>query len=512
MATAVEGAPQPLTGSKLVLTGFMLALANFMVVLDLTIANVSVPHIAGGLAVSPSQGTWVITSYAVAEAICVPLSGWLAQRFGPARVFTVAMLMFAFWSAMCGLADSLGMLVVCRILQGFSGGPMIPLSQTLLLRVFPKEKQSAAIGLWAMTTVVAPIAGPVLGGTICDLYGWEWIFYINVPIAVPCALAVWAAIGSTDDQPVKRRVDVIGLGLLIVWVGAMQIMLDKGKELDWFASPVIVTLAIIAAIGFLVFLIWELTEAEPIVNLRVFRHRGFAIGSWTVSLGFGAYFASIVLIPLWLQTNEGYTATWAGYAMAFNGMLAVVFSPIVARLTTKFDSRRLVAFGLCMVTTISLWRMAGFNTGVTFWDVAMPNLIQGIAVPFFFVPLTGLILSSVDPEETASAAGLSNFMRTTAGAFATSLVTTGWEDATEDARTQLAGLVQDGASLVDRLSASGMTALQATRHLDLLVNAQAVQIATNRMFGYSAAVLLLGAIAISLAPKPKRVVQPGGGH
>ncbi len=487
----------------MILAGLALAFANFMVVLDTTIANVSVPNIAGGLAVAPNQGTWVITSYAVAEAITVPLTGWLARRFGPVRVFATAMASFAFWSAACGLSPSLGVLVFCRVMQGLSGGPMIPLSQTLLLRAFPPEKASAAIGLWAMTTVVAPIAGPVLGGTICDTWGWPWVFYINVVPALLCALYVWRSLQPCESAAVRVPVDRVGLALLVVWVGAMQIMLDKGKELDWFASPFVVALGLIALVGFAAFVIWELTDPNPIVDLRVFRHRGFTAGAVTIAIGFGAYFSMIVLIPLWLQTSLNYTATWAGYVMAFNGILAVVFSPIVARLVNRVDPRLLVSFGLLLMASMGFMR-TGFTTGAPFWTLAIPNLIQGIGVPFFFVPLTGLALAAVHERETASAAGLVNFMRTTAGAFGTSIVTTEWDYTGTRMKSELVGRLHDVPGFLASLAP--MSAEQATAQLDQLVKTQATMIATNHMFLYAALVLILGTAMIWIAPRPRKPV------
>src|SRR6185312_11685479 len=311
--TAAAGRPaaQPATmqGGALWFAAFLLAVGNFMVVLDMTIANVSVPTIAGGLAVAPNEGTWVITSYSVAEAIMVPLTGWLAARFGALRVFVLGILGFGVCSALCGIAPSLGFLILFRIMQGLCGGPIMPMSQTLMMRVFPPAQRSQAMGLWSMTTVVAPIIGPILGGWLCDNAGWPWVFYINVPIAAVCGFFAWRTLAAHETPTEPRKVDFAGLALLILFVGALQIMLDKGKELDWFGSPVIVGLAIVAAVGFAAFLIWELTEPQPIVDLRVFRHRGFTGAVATIAITFGTFFASIVIVPLWLQTNMGYTAT-----------------------------------------------------------------------------------------------------------------------------------------------------------------------------------------------------------
>jgi len=296
-----------LAGGTLWLTAILLAVANFLAVLDTSIANVSVSNIAGGLGASNSEGTWVITSYAVAEAIVVPLTGWLVSRFGTVRVFLSAMVLFGVCSALCGLAWSMNVLVGFRVLQGVAGGPLMPLSQTLLLQIFPKRQQPAAMTLWGMTTLAAPIAGPILGGILCDNVGWPSIFWVNVPIALAAPVILWRLIRSYETPTRRVRVDAVGLALLIVWVGALQIVLDLGKDHDWFSSNLIVAISAIAVVGFVAFLIWELTEKTPIVQLAVFRHRGFSMSMITLALAFGALFASNVLTPLWLQTLMGYT-------------------------------------------------------------------------------------------------------------------------------------------------------------------------------------------------------------
>lgn len=501
----------PMSGPSLWVAGLLLALANFMVVLDTTIANVSVPNIAGGLAVSPSQGTWVITSYAVAEAITVPLTGWLAQRFGAVRVFCAAMVSFGLCSALCGLAPSLGVLVAFRILQGLSGGPMMPLSQTLMRRIFPERLQPMALGLWGMTTVVGPIAGPLLGGALVDGPGWPWVFYINVPPALVTAFFAWRLLRARETATERRPVDLFGLALLIVWVGAMQIMLDKGKDLDWFNSRFIVALAILAGLTFLAFINWELTDANPIVDLRVFRHRGFSAGVAIMCVVFGTFFASVVLIPLWLQTSMGYTATWAGRVTAWQGAFAVILSPIVARLMTRIDARALVCFGVVIMAAVSFWR-AGFASNVGYWNIAWPQVLLGVAVPFFFIPLTGLALSSVNPSETASAAGLLNFARTTSGAFAVSITTTAWENTATVRHAELAGVLNRPSGVVDALQRSGLGAGQALGALNNAVQSEAVMLATNHIFLISALMFLFGAAVVWLAPKPGRVVAGGAGH
>ena len=502
----------PLTGGALWFAGFLLAIGNFMVVLDMTIANVSVPNIAGGLAVSPSQGTWVITSYSVAEAIVVPLTGWLSARFGTVKVFLFGIIGFGICSALCGLATSLPALVMFRVMQGLCGGPIMPMSQTLMMTIFPMKQRGQAMGLWSMTTVVAPIAGPILGGTLCDTAGWQWIFFINVPVVALCAFFAWRVLTPHETPTERKRVDLVGLGLLITFVGALQIMFDKGKELDWFESPFIVALAIIAAVGFACFLIWELTDSNPIVNLRIFRHRGFTSSVITISLTFGSFFSSIVLVPLWLQTNMGYTATWAGYVTAWGGVLAVVMSPIVARFVGKVDSRVLVSFGVLWLAGIAVIR-GGLASNATYWTIALPFLAQGLAMPFFFIPTNQLALSSVEPSETASAAGLSNFMRTMSAAFATSIITTSWDNAASRNHADMAGTLNNPGAVVDTLTNGGMTHAQAISQLDAITQGQAVMSATDQMFLITSVVFVVAAAVVWLAPKPTAPVpMDASGH
>ena len=507
---AQGGADEPFTGAALWTVGLLLALANFMSVLDTTITNVSVPNIAGGLAVSPAEGTWTITSYSVAEAITVPLTGWLATRFGTVTVFTGAMVLFGLFSFLCGFAPSLSALVFFRVCQGLCGGPMIPLSQTLLLRVFPKHQAPQALALWSMTTVVAPIAGPVLGGWLCDNVGWPWIFYINVPFTIVVAFFAWRMLKPKETPGVRARVDTVGLGLLVVWITAMQIMLDKGKDEDWFNSPFIVGLLVVAVVGFAAFMIWELTQPNPIVNLRVFRHRSFATACTVMALSFGGFFAANVLVPLWLQTNLGYTASWAGKATAFGGMLAVIFSPIVGRFIGKFDPRAMVTFGIGWMALMMVWRST-FNSQVPFEHLILPQFLQGLGIPFFFIPLMSLGTGSLPPEEVAAGAGLISFIRTTAGAFGVSIVTTAWDDAADNARVAILnqGVAFDQAA--QALQATGLTFQQAAGRIEGLVQTQAVMVGTDKLFLVISVVLFAAGLSVWIAPKPKGPLRAGGG-
>lgn len=500
-----------LTGGRLVLAGFVLALSNFIVVLDTTIANVSVPHISGGLGVSASEGTWVVTSYSVAEAICVPLTGWLVKRFGAVRTFMGSLLGFGLCSALCGLSTSLGMLLFFRLGQGFCGGPLMPLTQTLLLRIFPRDKQPGAMALWAMTTVTAPIAGPIIGGTISDNWSWEWIFYINVPIVAVCFAGVVALLRGAETPVTKARIDWTGLGLLVVWVGALQVMLDSGRDDDWFSSPFIVACAIVAGIGFALFLVWELTEREPVVDLAVFRHRGFSASLLTMVATFGTFFATVVIIPQWLQQSMGYTATQAGQAMAMNGILAVLLSPLVPKLMQKVDPRLIVFCGVAWIGAASLVRTT-WSTDSTWLAIALPQLMQGAGLAMFFVPITVIGLGAVKPEETASAAGLMNFARTLAGAIGVSIATTYWADKGEANHNVLADSLNAPEQATAALQAQGLSPDSALASLNALVDQQSLVTATNHLFAVAALIFVLSASLIWLAPRPLRAGPPPGAH
>ncbi|SMB25904.1 multidrug efflux system protein [Sterolibacterium denitrificans] len=526
MAEAAAGAdaatisrfdPPPLTGGKLVLGTVALSLATFMNVLDSSIANVSIPAIAGDFGVSPSQGTWVITSFAVSNAISVPLTGWLTQRFGMVRLFTLSILLFVIASLLCGLAPNFATLVVFRVLQGLVAGPMIPLSQSLLLQSYSKEKSGIALAFWSMTTLVAPVMGPMLGGWITDSYSWPWIFYINIPVGLFAIVATWLLYRDRESPTRKLPIDTVGLALLIIWVGALQIMLDNGKELDWFASVWIIALALIAAIGFVFFLIWEISEAHPIVDLSLFKRRNFWAGTLSLSLGYGIFFGNVVLLPLWLQQFMGYTATWAGLLMAPVGILAILITPFVGKNLQKVDLRIMATVAFASFALV-FWMRAQFNVQADLFTLMLPSIIQGIPMAFFFVPLMALILSGLSPERIPAAAGLSNFVRITAGAFGTSIFTTLWEDR---AALHHAGLVEsiNGASLptteaLRQFSALGMEDGRGLAYINRLIEQQAYMLSANDLFLASAG-LCLGLIAVVWLSRPGGAVgvaDGGGAH
>lgn len=501
MASAFDGGfVADFTPVKRILAGLALTMTNFMVVLDMSIANVSIPHISGNLGITPQQGTWVITSYAVAEAICVPLTGWLALRFGAVRTLTTGIFGFGVFSLLCGLSTSLTMLVACRVGQGMFGGLLMPLTQTLLLRIFPPQQRALAVGIWSMTTLLGPALGPIIGGYISDGWSWHWIFLINIPLAVVLVLASINMLGDVETDRQRLPIDAMGLFLLVLWVGSLQIMVDTGREHDWFSHPMIVILALVAAVGFVSFIIWELTAEHPIVDLRIFRYPAFSFGMAALAVCFGAYFASVVLTPQWLQLSMNYTAMDAGLATAFTAMAAIVASQFAARMVTKIDPRRLVIGAFLWFGLVSYVRVFFWSTEVTFAVVAWTQLVQGFALPFFFVSLTAITLGTVKPEETASAAGLQNFMRTSAAAIGTSLALTEWDRGDRMAQTAIAGeLNQDMAMSV--LRDAGFSDAQARVQIAQMVHEQAQSLSLNHLFMITGAIFVAATILIWMIPR-----------
>ena len=507
----------PLQGASLVLGTVALSLATFMNVLDSSIANVSLPAIAGDLGVSATQGTWVITSFGVSNAISVPLTGWLTQRFGAVRLFVASVLLFVLASWMCGLATSLEMLIGFRVLQGLVAGPMIPLSQTLLLSSYPPSKSGMALAMWAMTTLVAPVTGPLLGGWITDNMSWPWIFYINVPVGLGAALVTWRIFAQRETPIRKLPIDTIGLGLLVLWVGALQIMLDKGKELEWFESSLILGLGIVALVGFVVFLVWELTAEHPVVDLRLFASRNFATGTLATSVGYGLFFGNVVLLPLWLQQFMGYTASAAGMAVAPVGLLAILLSPVVGKNIGKVDPRRFASLAFLGFALV-LWMRSLFTTQADFATIMVPTILQGAAIACFFIPLSAITLNGLTPDRIPSASGLSNFVRITAGAMGTSTVTTLWEDR---ATLHHAHLVEHitptdpGAmGAIDTLRSMGMSMEQALAQITRLIDQQAFTRAADDVY-LGSAILFLCLIPLIWLSRPQRqsgTVDVGGAH
>jgi DHA2 family multidrug resistance protein len=506
------GAPQPkpLAGTALAITAVALALGTFMQVLDTTIANVSLPTIAGNLGASTDQGTWVITSFAVSNGVAVPLTGWLMGRYGVVRIFVLSVLAFTAASFLCGIAWSLNSLIAFRVLQGAVSGPMIPGSQALLIAIFPPQRRATALGIWSITTLVAPIIGPILGGYISDNVHWSWIFLINVPVGLVAAFLCWTNLSTRETATRKVPIDRVGLALLIVWVGSLQIMLDTGKDADWFSSPTITVEALIAAIGFCAFVIWELTEHHPMVDLSLFGRRNFAFGTIAFCLGYAVFFANVLLLPLWLQTNIGYTATWAGLVAAPSGVVAVLLTPIAARFLARVDARWMASVAFVAFAISYFWR-AGYTNDASFWDFVMPLLVQGVALSTFFVAMLTIQLDGIPPERIPAASGISNFARITAGGFAASITTTMWDrrEALHQSRLADSSSAYNPAlqQALDRLHGFGFTDLQAYALLARNLASQAYLLSSVDLFWISG---WLSVAMIAVVWLARRAVSGGG--
>jgi DHA2 family multidrug resistance protein len=511
-----EGGVQPLKGGMLALGTVALSLATFMNVLDTSIANVSIPAIAGDLAVAPDQGTWVITSFAVANAISLPLTGWLTQRYGQVRLFLGSVLLFVIASLLCGFATSIEALIVFRVIQGAVAGPMIPLSQSLLLSSYPKAKAGTALAMWAITTLVAPVAGPLLGGWITDNIAWPWIFYINVPVGIAALVVSWFIYHDRETPTTKLPIDGVGLGLLVVWVGALQIMLDKGKDLDWFHSTQIVTLAIVSVVGFAFFVVWELTDKHPVVDLKLFARRNFWTATLAMSVAYSLFFGNLVLLPLWLQQYMGYTATLAGWVLAPVGLFAILLTPLVGRNIHKVDPR-IFATGAFGLFSLVLLMRSHFNTSADITTLMVPTLIQGISMAVFFIPLVTLSLSGLEPNRIPSASGLFNFARISAGSFGASIATTMWDHRAGLHHQQLVERIgaydPTSTQAMANLQANGMSPDQSAAMINRMVDQQAYMLSANDIFFASAMlfILLIGVVWLARPVKSNAGAEAASG-
>lgn len=498
------------------LTTVGLSLATFMQVLDTTIANVSLPTIAGNLGASADQATWVITSFAVSNAIALPLTGWLTRRFGEVRLFMGATLLFCLASFLCGIAQSMSMLILFRAIQGAVAGPMYPVTQSLLLSIYPPEKRGQALALLVMVTIVAPICGPILGGWITDSYSWPWIFFINVPIGIFAAFVVFSQMRGRVEQTMRPKMDYVGLVTLIIGVGALQIVLDKGNDEDWFESSFIIVASIISAISLAVFLIWELTDKEPIVHLKLFAHRNFTAGTLAMTLGYAAFFSINVLVPQWLQRYLGYTSTWAGFAAAPIGILPVLLTPFVGRYIGRFDLRMVAACAFFIMGMTSFFR-SSFYLDIDFYHVAMAQFIQGLGVAVFFMPITQIMLSDLQPNQIASGTGLATFVRTLGASFSASITNFMWQHRAIVHHAQLTEHLTpydpDTRQAVATLGNGNDNV--AYRLLERMIDSQSYQLSFNELFHLLGWIFLSLIVVIWIARPPFTAKSGGaaaGGH
>ena len=498
--------------------------ATFMEVLDTTVVNVSLPHIAGSLSATIDESTWVLTSYLVANAIILPMTGWLASRFGRKRLLMLSVVGFTTASFLCGLAPTLGSLIIFRIAQGATGGALQPLSQAVLLEAFPPHDRGKAMGFWGLGIVVAPILGPVLGGWLTDSYSWRWVFYINIPVGIGSIVMTKLFI---FDPPYlrqeSRKIDYWGIGMLAVGIGALQIILDKGQEEDWFSSDMITTLAVISAVTLVALVIHQLTTDDPVVDLRVFKERSYAVGVFLMTvLGFVLY-GSLVLLPIMLQTLLGYPSLQAGIAMAPRGIGSFFMMPLTGLMTGKFDARKLLTAGFLVGGTTLLW-LSQLNLQAGYWDIFWPQLLQGVGLSLTFVPLTTVAMDRIPRERMGNATSLFNLMRNIGGSVG--IATTGTMLARHNqSTTALLGAnvtSYDGASqamfyqMRARFMAAGADAVTASDRayaaLFGMVQRQAAMVSFVGIFQ------LLGILFIALVPlvllmkRPRRQGQAAAAH
>lgn len=499
----------PLSATALVLITIALGLGTFIQILDTSIANVAIPQIAGDLGVSPQQGTWVITSFAVSNAIVLPLTGWLASRYGGVKLFVASTSLFSIASFLCGISPTFELLVLFRVVQGAVAGALIPLSQSLLLTHFPEERKGLALGFWSMVVVVAPVLGPVLGGWITDNYGWPWIFYINIPIGFLSAFMAWDVLRDRDNERVLKPIDVVGLILMIVGIAALQVFLDKGNELDWFNSHIIVALLITTVIALTLFVVWSLHTDNPVVDLSFFTNINFLVSTVLSALVYLVFFGSTVLIPLWLQTQLGYTAYLAGVAVMPVGLIPIVLSPLVGQVMPMLSLRWLGAISFFVFSITSFW-FAGFTTQVSIEQIMTPRFVQGIGVALFFLPLLTLALTQIDKNKLASASGLYNFVRLVVGGGAgTALYVTFWSrreilhhSNIVEAVNPLRPVAREAFEVLETI---GLEGTRASQFVDNLVANQSYLLAFNDLMWLSGWCLLILIPFLWLCKEPEAI-------
>jgi len=496
---------------------------TFMEVLDTTVVNVSLPHIAGSLSVTPQEATWALTSYLVANAIVLPITGWLANYFGRKRLLMSSVIGFTMSSFMCGFAPNLAWLVLFRIVQGLTGGVLQPVSQAVMLEAFPQDQRGKAMGFWGLGIVVAPMLGPVLGGWLTDNYSWRWVFYVNIPVGI--ASIIMTKMFIFDPPYIRRttaKVDTWGIGMLAVGIGGLQIVLDKGQQEDWFSSTWITSLTVISVLMLALFIVHELLSKEPVLHLRVFKERTYSTGVFLMTtLGFVLY-GSLVLLPLFLQTVLGYPAIEAGIAMAPRGLGSFIAMPIVGFLTAKIDARKLLGVGL-VGGAITLFQLGSLNLQVGYWDIFWPQFFQGLAMGLIFVPLTTISMSLISREEMGNATSLFNLMRNLGGSVGIAVIATmlsrntqsqynilGTHVSAFDARTRMLLEQMRGAFISGGMdfSTAGRAAYAA---LSGMVSQQAVMVAFVQLFRILALVfaVVIPLVFIMRKPKPGRPVAAG---
>lgn len=500
---SVPAEPERLNGLPLFAATLAVAVASFMNILDTTIAIVALPTISGNLGATPSQGSWVITSYSVCLAVVLPLSGWITRRYGEVHTFCVAVLMFSLTSWLCAAAGSFNQLLLFRALQGFSGGLLLPLSQSLLLRIYPPDKHGLALGIWGVTSAVAPVLGPLLGGVITDRLGWPWIFLINVPIGVISASICWSLLRRYESATFREPVDVVGLALLVIGVICFQLVLDRGHELDWLSSRPIQVMLATSVLCFFLFLAWERGAAHPVVDFSLFRSKNFVVGSVLISLMYSTLVLSTVIYPIWMQSTMGYTATWSGIVMSPFGIAPIFLMPFIGHKLQHWDPRPTLTVGI-LFWAAALYLQASTSTESTDRYMAMTRLVMGTAMPFAWMPLMMFTLVGLPPDKNATATGLFNFFRMLASSLGTAVGMTLWDQRTIFHRSRLAETLSPDSpqylQVMELLGHRLPEPASALAALDRMVTVQARTLALDDIFYLCVGLSIFIAAAAWLLP------------
>lgn len=487
-----------LTGLPLLVASVGIATASFMNVLDTTIVVVALPTIAGDLAATPSQASWIMTIYGVCLAVMLPLSGWITGQFGQVRTFVVSVLLFTLASWLCAAATTFDQLLLFRAFQGLAGGLLLPLSQSLLLRIYPPEKHGLALGIWSLTSGVAPIAGPVLGGLITDTLGWPWVFYINLPFGLLAAWSVWVLLSPQESERIRGPVDVVGLVLLVTGVITGQLALDRGHELDWLASGQICALLATSATCLLLFWAWERDEPHPVVDFSIFSHGNFVLGCTLISIFYAGLVISGVIYPIWMQTVLGYNARVSGIVMATTSIIPLLTLPVVGQVFRKMDPRPLITLG-GIVGAWALWLHARSTTGASFEYLAITRFAIGLAMPLAWIPLMMTIMTGLPPAKISSAAGLFNFWRMLASSVGTAIGVTFWDERTVIHRERLVETVSrsgdsEGLQMLQSVQGPSQDPQSALAALDAMIIRESSTLAQQDLFLVFAAAMILMAV------------------
>lgn len=476
---------KPLSGFLQFLITLALSTATFMFVLDYSIANVSIPYISGDLGVAVDQGTYVITSFAVGNAIALPITGWLTKKFGAVKLMCFSLILFTFFSWTCGSAPTFEYLIVSRFLQGLASGPMIPLSQTLLIMSTPPEKKNGALAAWSTIVITAPIIGPLLGGWISYDYVWPWIFYINIPVGILSVITIWLILKDRETPKEKVPADWVSLVFLAIGVTALQFLLDKGEQYDWFNSPIILTCAVTSIVCFVLLLVWSLTTSKPLIEMKLFKIRTYALSVFYIAIMYAIYFGSVVLVPLWLQTSMNYTSIWAGVAVAPIGIAPFIVGPLMGKALSKYGVTLLLS--ICFILfAISCFYTAYFDTDVDILHIGFSRFLLGCALVFFITPLFALSMQDVPKEKLASSTGVFHFVRAMSGGIGTSIFTTMWirRSAFHHARVgeSLTPYSPQTASYLEQLGDLGLRGKSALEQLNIGLTKQADILSINDCF------------------------------